>query len=124
MLDIKLRLPPLQSVASSGCEFRCVYSVEHASTTRSIALSCRNRPLMYRFDSDAAATSAASMICIPQCASYRSRTPPPPGGGCTTCHHKQLLDTDIQEPPLKRRLLLDVLSAIVQRHRAMHRSSP
>ena len=50
-------------------------SRDAASSTRSIALSGRNREVMYRLDSVAAATSAASEICTLWCASYFSLRP-------------------------------------------------
>src|SRR5207245_7222737 len=46
-----------------------------ASSTRSIALSGRNRSRMYRLDKVAAATSAASLIRTPWWTSYRSFRP-------------------------------------------------
>src|SRR3982751_4898169 len=46
-----------------------------ASSSTSIALSGRHRPVMYRSDISTAASSAASRICTRWCASYRSRRP-------------------------------------------------
>ena len=49
--------------SSTGRESISIRSREAASSIRSMALSGRNRSLMYRSDSPAAATSAASVIC-------------------------------------------------------------
>ncbi len=57
------------SSSSAGIESISVRSRAAASSTRSIALSGRNRSEMYRSDSTAAATSAASLIRTPWCTS-------------------------------------------------------
>ncbi len=50
------------SSISTGWESISIRSRDAASSTRSMALSGRNRAVMYRSDSAAAATSAASEI--------------------------------------------------------------
>ncbi len=52
-----------------------IRSRDAASSTRSIALSGRNRPLTYRSERVAAATRAASVMRTPWCTSYRSLRP-------------------------------------------------
>ena len=49
------------SSSSAGIESISIRSFEAASSTRSMALSGRKRSVMYRFDSTAAATRAASL---------------------------------------------------------------
>mmetsp|Transcript_76619 Transcript_76619/g.212067 ORF Transcript_76619/g.212067 Transcript_76619/m.212067 type:complete len:291 (+) Transcript_76619:1155-2027(+) len=51
--------------SSSGCEASCTRMPAQASSTRSTALSGRNRVVMYLSDSVAAATRAASWISTP-----------------------------------------------------------
>jgi len=53
------------SSSSAGIESISMRSFEAASSTRSIALSGKNRSEMYRFDNTAAATSAASLKRTP-----------------------------------------------------------
>ncbi len=60
---------------SGGAVIRRMRMRAPASSMRSIALSGRNRSLMYRSASVAAATSAESVIETRWCASYRSRRP-------------------------------------------------
>ena len=57
------------SSTSTGRESISIRSRDADSSTRSIALSGRNRSVMYRSDSVAAATSAASVIRTPWCTS-------------------------------------------------------
>ncbi len=58
-----------------GIESMSVRSMAPASSTKSIALSGRKRSLMYRWDSTAAETSAASAIRTPWKISSRPRSP-------------------------------------------------
>ena len=60
---------------SSGAVRFSMRTRDAASSTRSIALSGRNRSLIYRAESFTAAVSASSVIFNPWCASYRSRRP-------------------------------------------------
>ena len=53
------------SSISAGTESICVRRREAASSTRSMALSGRKRSVMYRAESRAAATSAASVMRTP-----------------------------------------------------------
>ena len=69
LLDRQRRQPPLQVIDRLGRESICILRRLAASSTRSIALSGNWRPEMYRFDSRAAATSAASRMRIPWCTS-------------------------------------------------------
>ena len=50
-------------------------NLEAASSTKSMALSGRNRLVMYRLDRFAAATKAESLIVTLWCASYFSLSP-------------------------------------------------
>ncbi len=63
------------SSISIGDESSSMRRRDAASSTRSIALSGSWRPVMYRSESDAAATSAESAIVTLWCASYRSLSP-------------------------------------------------
>src|SRR5579875_2360694 len=60
---------------SGGAVMRRIRIRDPASSIRSMALSGRNRSLMYRSASCAAATSALSVMDTRWCASYRSRSP-------------------------------------------------
>ena len=63
------------SSSSTGRLSISIRSMLAASSTRSMALSGRNRSVMYRCDSVAAATRAASRMRTPWWTSYRSRSP-------------------------------------------------
>mmetsp|Transcript_7304 Transcript_7304/g.22497 ORF Transcript_7304/g.22497 Transcript_7304/m.22497 type:complete len:225 (+) Transcript_7304:1056-1730(+) len=60
---------------ASGLESNWTRRDDAASSTRSIALSGKKRPEMYRADSCAAATKELSRILTPWCASYLVRRP-------------------------------------------------
>mmetsp|Transcript_46722 Transcript_46722/g.111230 ORF Transcript_46722/g.111230 Transcript_46722/m.111230 type:complete len:624 (-) Transcript_46722:643-2514(-) len=59
----------------SGEESSWTRTLAHASSMRSMALSGRNRPLMYRSDNSAAARRAESWIRTPWCSSYLALMP-------------------------------------------------
>ncbi len=63
------------SSISVGIESISMRSRDAASSTRSIALSGRNRSLMYRSESVAAEINASSVMRTPWCDSYRSFRP-------------------------------------------------
>ncbi len=65
----------VSSSSSAGIESISVRSIAQASSTRSIALSGKNRSEMYRWLSVTAATSALSAIFTPWNTSSRSRRP-------------------------------------------------
>ena len=88
----------LRSVSSrsSGFMVFCMRTDAAASSSRSIALSGRHRPLTYRADSFAAATTALSLILIAWCCSYFARRPrrtetvcASSGSGTGTCWNRR-----------------------------------
>src|SRR5436309_4962348 len=69
------RIRRMRSSSGVGMLSISIRRRDAASSTRSIALSGRNRSRMYRLDNVAAATSAASLIRTPWWTSYRSLRP-------------------------------------------------
>ena len=60
---------------SSGRESISILSLEAASSIKSMALSGKNRSVMYLLDSSTAKIMASSLICTPWCNSYLSLIP-------------------------------------------------
>mmetsp|Transcript_15624 Transcript_15624/g.65861 ORF Transcript_15624/g.65861 Transcript_15624/m.65861 type:complete len:451 (-) Transcript_15624:537-1889(-) len=88
----------LRSVSSksSGFIVFCMRTAAAASSSRSMALSGRHRPLTYRAESFAAATTALSLILIAWCCSYLARNPrstetvcASSGSGTGTCWNRR-----------------------------------
>src|SRR2546426_55792 len=69
------RIRRMRSSSGVGMLSISIRRRDAASSTRSIALSGRNRSRMYRLDNVAAATSATSLIRTPWWTSYRSLRP-------------------------------------------------
>ena len=106
----------LRSVSSrsSGFMVFCMRTDAAASSSRSIALSGRHRPLTYRADSFAAATTALSLILIAWCCSYFARRPRRTETVCASSGSAR----DLLEPALERGVLLDGLLELLGGGRA------
>jgi hypothetical protein len=105
----------VSSSSSCGIESISVRIIAQASSTRSIALSGRNRSEMYRLERTTALTSALSWIRTPWCSSKRSRRPRRIEIASSTLG---LVHDDRLEAALERGVLLDVLAVLVERGRA------